>query len=125
MQIRAGQEAVWQKFQDNNTDPYGGRVVSYARDWAGLMEEWIARHPEQPPGAIICQVAKQTSDEADYDGITGFMYGAAVSTLAAVWEHGELLRRWHNGETQLGTEGDEANKTPGAVLNPALLTISR
>ena len=50
------------------------------------------------------------------------MYGAAVSTLVAVWEHGEALRRWHNLKTQIGNEGERANAS-GGVLNPALLTV--
>jgi len=32
------------------------------------------------------------------------------------------LRRWHNKENQIGTEGDKANES-GGVLNPALLSI--
>lgn len=59
---------------------------------------------------------------ANTDGITGFMYGCAVSGLAKFWKHGEQLRRWHNKDSQLGTEGDEANES-GGVLNPAILTI--
>ena len=58
----------------------------------------------------------------DDDGITVYMYGCAVSVLAKAWKHGEALRRWHNKETQIGTEGDRANES-GGVLNPALLTI--
>jgi hypothetical protein len=38
------------------------------------------------------------------------------------WD-GEELRRWHNKDVQIGDEGEKANETPGAVLNPALLTI--
>ena len=52
------------------------------------------------------------------------MYGAAVFVLATCWEHGEELRRWHNVVTQIGTEGEEANKN-GGVLNPALLSYCR
>ena len=42
--------------------------------------------------------------------------------LAQCGVHGEALRRWHNRDTQIGTEGDKANES-GGVLNPALLTI--
>ncbi len=73
-------------------------------------------------GRKLEDVAEATSREADTNGITGFMYGAAVSTLAQVWEHGEQLRRWHNLATQIGTEGEEANER-GGTLNPALLNI--
>ena len=67
-------------------------------------------------------VANECSNEADTEGITGFMYGAAVSVLASCWEHGEELRRWHNLKTQIRDEGEKANES-GGVLNPALLNI--
>lgn len=110
-------EAGWNKARAANTDPYGGRVMSYAEDWANFMER------EMAAGNTLEDCAEATSREADTDGITGFMYGAAVSTLAHVWQHGDQLRRWHNLKTQIGTEGERANET-GGVLNPALLNIS-
>jgi hypothetical protein len=109
-------EEGWNKFKANNTDGYGGRVVRYAEEWARLMQTRLAN------GETIAQCADELSHLADDDGITGFMYGCAVGTLAKVWKHGEALRRWHNKETQIGTEGDKANES-GGVLNPALLSI--
>ncbi|MDA8315367.1 MAG: hypothetical protein M0010_09365 [Actinomycetota bacterium] len=50
--------------------------------------------------------------------------GAAVSVLASCWVHGEELRRWHNLDTQIGTEGEKANAS-GGVLNPALLIMTK
>lgn len=91
-------------------------MFRYAEKWADLMEARIAA------GQTVEQCAKQTSNEADTEGITVFMYGCAVSILSQAWEHGEELRRWHNRDTQIGTEGDEANER-GGVLNPALLSI--
>lgn len=114
MQLRDAEG--WAKAKAANTDAYGGRVISYAEDWANFMER------EMSTGKKLEDVADATSREADTDGITGFMYGAAVSTLAAVWTHGEALRRWHNLKTQMGTEGERANES-GGVLNPALLNI--
>ena len=108
----------WKKACDANTDPYGHAIMVYAELWADLMERDMAM------SQTLEQCAERTSHEADTDGITGFMYGAAVSILAAVWEHGEALRRWHNLETQLGTEGERANES-GGVLNPALLVIGK
>lgn len=74
-------------------------------------------------GEKIADMADTTSHEADTDGITGFMYGCAVKALAYFWEHGEELRIWHNLKTQIKDEGVKANES-GAVLNPAILTIS-
>ena len=56
------------------------------------------------------------------DSKSGFQYGAAVTTLAACWEHGDELRRWHNLKSQIGNEGEKANES-GGVLNPAILNI--
>jgi len=75
-------------------------------------------------GSTLQSVAKQASFDADIEGITGFMYGAAVSVLSQTWEHGEELRRWHNIESQIGDEGVRANDT-GGTLNPALLVLGR
>lgn len=108
----------WAECVKNNDDPYGFRVVQYAADWASFMEREMAK------GSTVTDCAESTSREADTDGITGFMYGAAVSILSGAWEHGEELRRWHNKDTQIGDEGDQANES-GGVLNPALLSIGR
>jgi len=108
--------ALWNVGLDNNTDPYGRACYTYAERWADLMEAALAG------GKPIADVAKATSHEADVEGITGFMYGCAVSILASCWEHGEELRKWHNLDCQIGTEGEKANDS-GGVLNPAILSI--
>ncbi len=108
----------WKKANAANppSEPYGHRIMTYSEQWADLMEAAMAK------GIALKDCAERTSRQADTDGITGFMYGAAVSTLAAVWKHGDELRRWHNLATQIGTEGERANET-GGTLNPALLNI--
>ena len=110
-------EKAWATWQANNSDGYGLGALRFAARWANYMEARIAKGDKLPDIAQAC------GHEADLEGITGFMYGAAVSVLASCWEHGEALRRWHNKDIQLGTEGDEANAKEGAVLNPALLGI--
>jgi hypothetical protein len=116
MTFAPGSEKLWKKGLKNNKDPYGVRIYSYALDWANLMEAEMAK------GKKIEEVAEKTSRKADTDGITGFMYGAAVSVLSQAWVHGDVLRRWHNLKTQIGTEGEKANET-GGVLNPALMNF--
>lgn len=110
-------QAGWDKTVEVNSDPYGKAGVDFARRWAEMMEEKINN------GEQLKDIARQASHEADTEGITGFMYGCAVSVLSQVWIHGEELRRWHNKDTQIGDEGDKANES-GGVLNPALLNIS-
>jgi len=109
-------QAGWDLTVKNNDDPYGKAGVDFARRWADLMEQRI------DGGATLTDVAKQCSHDADTEGITGFMYGCAVSILSQTWVHGEELRRWHNLDTQIGTEGEAANAS-GGTLNPALLNI--
>lgn len=60
--------------------------------------------------------ADRLSREADTEGITGFMYGCAVSILSQCWEYGEYLRKWHNKEYDYDGKG---------VVNPALMRTSK
>ena len=69
---------------------------------------------EMAKGKKLTDIAEKTSNDADKEGITGFMYGCAVQALVAFWEHGEELRQWHNGK--YGHYGD-------GVVNPAILTF--
>ena len=107
----------WELAVKVNDDPYSKAGVDYARRWAEMMEDYIAG------GCKLEDIAQGTSHEADTEGITGFMYGCAVSILSNVWEYGEQLRQWHNPKTQIHDEGERANER-GGVLNPALLNIS-
>jgi len=109
-------EAGWKLSVEKNQDGYGSGVTRFAARWANMMEAEMAK------GKKLKDIADKMSHKADVEGITGFMYGCAVSILSQVWTHGEELRRWHNKETQIGTEGDKANET-GGVLNPALLCV--
>lgn len=109
-------EEGWKKAVAANTDGYGGGVMSFAERWARLMEGRMAN------GDTLEAYAEEASSLADNEGITGFMYGCAVSILSQVWIHGDQLRRWHNLKTQIGNEGEKANAS-GGVLNPALLNI--
>lgn len=88
-------EVLWNDGIKNNPDAYGARIYSYAQDWANMMEASMMG------GKSIEQCAKETSRVANYDGITGYMYGAAVSILSKCWEHGEELRQWHNTDIQM------------------------
>ena len=100
----------------NSQDPYSYECVRYAAAWAHTIEARL-------DGKTVAEVAKQAASDADGNGITGFMYGAAVAMLAGFWAYGDDLRRWHNSDTQIGNEGDRANES-GGVLNPALLSTA-
>lgn len=107
----------WKKALANNQDVYGSAIYKYAERWADLMEAQIKK------GKTVAGCAGETSREADGEGITGYMYGCAVSILSHCWDYGEELRLWHNLDTQIGDEGEKANES-GTVLNPALLNIT-
>ena len=97
----------WNKTVAANQDVYGGAVVKYAEEWANEMERRLES------GGVLSDVAE--ASEPKGHGITGFMYGAAVSILSQVWEHGDELRRWHNG--QYGQPDAKG------TVNPAMLVV--
>ena len=101
---------AWQSWTSKNQDAYGGTVIEYAERWARLMESEMAQ------GKELEDIATSTSDDADTDGITGFMYGAAVRVLAVCWTHGDRLRKWHN--KRYG-----APENSEGVVNPAVLVV--
>jgi hypothetical protein len=120
MKVKKGKLEAFENYVKVNSDDfYSKAVVDYSIAWADMMEEQMSK------GAKLMDIAEKTSHDADpkgRGGITGFQYGCAVGGLAEFWEHGEELRQWHNLDTQIGHEGEEANKK-GTVLNPAILSI--
>ena len=111
-------EDLWNEFVEKNSDDmYGSGILRFATNFAKLAEEKIEA------GAKLEGIAKETWDEADTEGFTGFMYSMAIGALAMCWEYGEELRRWHNLEHQLGDEGERANDSD-QVLNIAILNIA-
>lgn len=103
--------AAWKDWEEKNKDPYGAATFEYAKGWARLMQA------EMSKGKALTECAEKTSHELGFMGITGFMYGCAVSILSKCWRHGEELRKWHNKE--YGVSEDKKG-----VVNPAILTIS-
>lgn len=114
--VKLKDQKVYDDWKAVNVDAYSNRIFTYAEDWAALMEARMEK------GERLEDIAHETERQADTDGITGFMYGAAVAVLSHCWIHGEQLRIWHNLKTQIGNEGEEANKK-GTVLNPALMSV--
>lgn len=101
-------QKAWDDWKAKNTDIYSAGIFEYAECWARLMQA------EMTKGKSISECAESTSFELGFLGITGFMYGAAVSILSTCWKHGEALKTWHNAQYNHKGEG---------VVNPALLTI--
>ena len=116
MLIKKGKEAAYKHFVEiNSTDPYSLGVVRFMIAWADYMEKEIDIYGD--PEKAIYERKDATMCRADDDagGITGFMYGCAVSALRELWEYGDILNRIHNKE--YGVEDDNG------TVNPAILTI--
>ncbi len=104
-------KANWEKWVEiNSTDDYSKGVVTYACRWAKFMQHLMYKNNKP-----LYLIANEASNVSDIDGISGFMYGCAVSILVQCWKYGEELRIWHNKD--YGYEGD-------GVVNPAVLTVS-
>lgn len=78
---------LWSKRVSENTDSYGRAVIENAADWAQRMEKALAQ------GYKLEKIAKSTMAYTNV-GMTGFMPGFVVDTLAEVWRHGESLKKW-------------------------------
>ena len=113
MKIVKGKEQEYKDWYEKNNDQYGRACFTYAERWAEMMEEKI-KASEDDEMKVIVDNAKQLSYEADTEGITGFMYGVAVSILSQCWEYGECLRKWHNKDYEYDGDG---------VVNPAVITV--
>lgn len=113
MKIIEGKEKEYKDWYDKNNDGYSRACFTYAERWAEMMEKKIEASSDDVMKVIVDN-ADKLSYEADEEGITGFMYGCAVSILSQCWKYGELLRKWHNGEYNYDGDG---------VVNPAILRI--
>lgn len=113
MKILNGKEQEYKDWRNKNTDPYGHACFTYAERWAKMLENAIENSTDEPMKVIVGN-ADRLGHEADIEGITGSMYGAAVSILSQCWKYGEELRKWYNKEYNY--EGD-------GVVNPAILTV--
>ena len=108
IEIELSSKDDWELGKSKNTDSYVACIYEYAEGWAKLMQAEISQ------GKKLEDIADVTSHEMGFMGITGFMYGAAVSILSQCWVHGESLRKWHNKEYNHDGDG---------VVNRAILTI--
>lgn len=115
MKIKEDKVEDFQKGLEMNKDPYGGAVYTYLQRWADMMEAEIEKS-DNTPEEVIIQNADRLSRKADVEGITGFMYAAAVGILSEAWEYGEILKNWHNEKYSYHGEG---------VVNPNIIEIKK
>lgn len=112
MKIIEGKEQRYKDWYNKQSNSYGRACFTYAERWAEMIEVMI----KEPGDAmnIISTNANRLSHDADVEGITGFMYGCAVSILTQFWVYGEELRKWHNERYNYDGDG---------VVNPAVMSI--
>lgn len=103
-----GGKNIWKSYLKKNPNGYGKGILKFSKLWAFYMEQ-------QMENELTKEIVDSACKKADVEGITGFMYGAAVSTLSTVWKYGEQLRVLHNKDYNIETEG---------VVNSAVLTIT-
>lgn len=96
--------------KDNSYPSYNLYTMKYASWWGKYMQHVMSKHNK-----TVADIAENTFDLVDMDGITGFMYGCVVDILSQCWKHGEELRKWHN--KKYNKEDSEG------VINPAILVV--
>lgn len=103
---------MWREYvRINSKDAYSACVITYAKRWAKYMQHLMKKHNK-----TVSEIADNASHLCDIEGITGYMYGCAVSVLSQCWKYGDDLKKWHNKEW--GHEDAEG------VINPAVITIT-
>ena len=123
-------EKAWDNYVKNNTDPYGKCIIQVAQRVMELIDgipvgyevvngvrthQQIFAHPIDAYALVLAANLE----------ITGFMAGAVAKTVADCHPHGEAFRRsWNTSAAFSSESGVKANETPGAVINPALLSIA-
>lgn len=109
VKLELSDEKAWKRARQVNSDGYGRAALDYAEAWAKKMQLEIAR------GGTVAQCYDSAQKGLGFLGITGFQFGAAVSTLAQVWKYGAELRDHHN--SLYGIKSDKG------TVNPAVFTI--
>lgn len=111
---------MWEEgLAKNREDAYGYGCFRYASEWATRVEQRA-----KSGKAINAEVLEKAAQDADTEGITGFMYGVAVNILTNVWIHGVTLAKWHNRQYMEEKEADAAAEE-GKTVNPSIIHIQR
>lgn len=104
MKIKLGMEQEYINYvKINSHDHYSKEVVDIGERWAILMEKQMAE------GKKIADIADTTIHEVNSKDITIFMYKCVISALIQFWEHGEILKLWHNLNMQIDGENEEVS----------------
>jgi len=92
MNLKIKDELVWAEYKKNNQDDgYGLGILRFVERWGLMMQAAIESSSDKTPEQVIEEQANALMREADSEGITGFMYGAAVKVLYDCWLYGDQL----------------------------------
>ena len=86
MKIKEGMEKRWDRVVEVNQDACGKATVRYCLRWAYMMEDEIKAGNE-----LTKDIIRKTSNQADDEGVTGFMANWALGTLKKFWYYGDML----------------------------------
>ncbi len=86
MKIKEEMEEKWERILEINQDAYSKATVRYCLRWANMMEDEIKTGNELTKGII-----SRTSNQADDEGVTGFMANWALGALKKFWYYGDML----------------------------------
>lgn len=115
MRIKHGMKKKYQEWLGINNDSYGRTCFVYAERFADLLEIEYVKSIDVPMSKILELYGDKFSDDADKEGMTGFMVGISINILSQCWEYGEVLKVWWN--TQYDRPDAEG------TVNPACITI--
>ena len=116
MNILESEKENWEKFVQNNQDPYGSACVNVSKRVMELLDEHEGELEEgyypnlNTPHGLICKA----DDDIKAGGITGYMAGVVASAVSNFHPRGEEFRKIWNSKHNHEGEG---------VVNPAILNI--
>lgn len=86
MKIKEGMEETWERILEINQDAYSKATVRYCLRWAYMMEDEIEAGNE-----LTKDIINKTSNQADDEGVTGFMANWALGAMKQFWYYGDML----------------------------------
>ena len=104
-------EKDWNKWVENNQDPYGKACVNVARRVMEILDEETKFDSHE----IVCRADNETNTGS----ITCFMAGCVANMVSHCHSRGEEFRKAWNGDVGKATGQEDSN----GVLNPAIITL--
>ncbi|MFH0905233.1 MAG: hypothetical protein V1826_00720 [bacterium] len=115
-------EKGWEAYKKRHSgDELSLLCFDYAECWARFIQKGLAEGRSLAEIADECQRKAHQLYGRDLSG--GAMSCGVIPLLVKLWDYGEDFRRWHNRQTQVGREGEHANKT-GGILDASVINCT-